>query len=407
MSAADSTTHAALLKRLYTDEDVVKLMYENNPLYAMTSKDYDGYGESWHMPMRIAHTMGRSRTFANAKANKKGSLNVKMLITVAKDYSLYSVDGLLAKQTSNNKGAFVEAFEWELEGAMDAMNRSCGISVYRNGGGAVGRLTSTATLTGTQFSLTNPDDIVNFEVGDVCGFSATDGTSGSVRSGTAVIASIVRDPGSESITFQAALNSTVPLVAASDYIFHDGDFGAAIKGVAAWLPTTAPTGGDNFFGLDRSTDPTRLAGVRVDGTGLTIEEAIQKLLQVTYRNGGKVDKIFLNDAKFLELDLSLGTRRQYVDVKTDVGVGFTGVRVSGPAGPCAIFSDPNCPLAYAYGLESKDWHLRGPGKFPFIDATDGNRILREDSADAYEGRVIAYYQMQCKAPGHSGVLTLP
>lgn len=407
MTAADSTTHAALLKRLYSSDDVVKLMYENNPLYAMLSKDYDGFGESWHLPLRIAHTAGRSRTFSNAKANKKGTQNVKMLITVSKDYSLYSVDGLLAKQTSNNKGAFVEAFEWELEGAMDAMNRSCGISVYRNHGGSIGRLTSSATLSGTQFSLNSPDDIVNFEVGDVVAFSATDGTTGSVKSGTAVVASVVRDPGSESITFSAALNGTVPTVAASDYIFKDGDFGQSIRGLASWLPPTAPTGGDSFFGLDRSTDATRLAGWRVDGSGLTIEESIQKALQVGFRNGGKVTHFFMNDAKFLELDLSLGTRRQYVDVKTDVGVGFTGVRVAGPGGTVSVFADPNCPLAYAYGLELKDFSLRGPGKFPFIDATDGNRILREDSADAYEGRVISYYQLQCKAPGHSGVLTLP
>jgi hypothetical protein len=202
-------------------------------------------------------------------------------------------------------------------------------------------------------------------------------------------------------------------VAASDYIFHDGDFGNAIRGLASWIPATAPTNGDNFFGLDRSQDPTRLAGVRVDGSGLTIEEAIQKFLQVAYRNGGKIDHMFLNDARFLELDLSLGTRRQYVDVKTDVGVGFTGVRIAGPGGTVAVFADPNASTFHttgqslAYGLEMKDWALRGPGKFPFIDATDGNRILREDSADAYEGRVISYFQMQCKAPGHSGVLYLP
>lgn len=407
MAAADSTTHVALLKRMYSDDDVVRLMYENNPLYAMLAKEYDGYGESWHLPMRIAHTAGRSRSFPNAKGNKTGTKNVKMLITVAKDYSFYSVDGLLAKQTSNSKGAFVQAFEFELEGAMDAMNRSSGISVYRNYGGSIGRLTAGATLTGTQFSLTNPDDIVNFEVNQVVAFSATDGTSGSVKSGTAVVSAVVRDPGNESVTFSAALNSSVPTIAASDYIFTDGDFGQSIRGLASWLPTTAPAPSDSFFGLDRSVDATRLAGTRVLGTGLNIEESLQKMLQAAWRNGGKISHVFMNDTKFLDLDLSLGTRRQYVDVKTDVGVGFTGVRIAGPGGTVSVFSDPNCPAAYAYGLTLKDWCLRGPGKFPFIDATDGTRILREDSADAYEGRVISYYQMQCKAPGRSAVLTLP
>ena len=42
-------------------------------------------------------------------------------INPVKNYSLYSVDGLLQKQTSNSKGAFADAFAFELESAMDAI----------------------------------------------------------------------------------------------------------------------------------------------------------------------------------------------------------------------------------------------------------------------------------------------
>lgn len=406
MAAADPTTHEAIIKRLYPWNEVQKKMQENNPCYAQMPKNYEGYGESWSMPVRIAHTAGRSRTFATAKANKAGTVNKVFRPTVTRDYSLYSVDGLLAAQTANSKGAFVEAFEHELDGALDAMARNAGISIFRNHGGAIARLSASQTLTATTFTPATPDDILNFEVGDCLEFAITDGTTGTVKTGQAVVTAVVYDDGAELVTVAAPLNSTVLSIAVSDYVFHAGDFGQAWRGLPSWLPTTAPTGGDSFFNVDRSVSPTRLAGVRVSGTGLAIEEALQKLLHQGWRFGARMDKIYVSDKKFYELVLSLGSRVTYVDVKTEVGVGFTGVRIIGPNGAVSVFSDPNCPVTVGYGLTMKDWAIMGPGKFPYIDAKDGTKILREDAADAYEGRIKNYSQPICKNPGNSGVVTL-
>ena len=57
MSAATPTTHHAIIKHMYPDpNDVLIAMYENNTAFAMLKKSFDGYGKSWHMPVRIAHT---------------------------------------------------------------------------------------------------------------------------------------------------------------------------------------------------------------------------------------------------------------------------------------------------------------------------------------------------------------
>lgn len=394
MAAATPTTHEAILKQLYPFDQVVRAMYENNTAWALMPKKYDAYGENWKLPVRVAHTAGRSNSFVNAKANKAGSVLVAFQINPVKNYSLYSVDGLLQRQTENNKGAFVEAFSFELESALDAMNRNLGYSVYGNGGGAVGQISAGSTVSSATITMLNINDIVKIEKGMILGTSTADGTSGSYKTGTVTVLSVDRDAGT--ITATGNWNAGIPTVAASDYIFPDGDFGLGCKGFSAHIPSTAPTSGDSFNGIDRSVDPTRLAGSRVDGRGLSPEEQLQKMAQVGMRNGGKVTHCFMNDVDFLNLDLSLGSRRVYADATTDVGIGFTGIKVATGMGPIECYADYNCPQGVAYGLALKEWAAAGPGQFPFILATDGTKLLREDGADAFEGRIVAYYQIQCR-----------
>jgi hypothetical protein len=397
MAQATPTTHDAIIKHLYPFKDVLTVMYEDKPLLGMLKKNFEGYGKSWHLPFRIAHTAGRSRTYTNAKANKGPTKVVEMQITLSKDYSLYSVDGMLQRQLGNDKGGFVQAFQFELDGALDAMRRNMAISIYRNHGGARGQVASgqgTATVT-----LLEVNDIVNFEIGDVLVAASTDGTSGSPKAGSVTVKSIDRDAGTITVE-QPAWNdaSGIPSIAANDYLFKDGDFGQSVRGLDSWIPKLAPTPGDSFFGLDRSIDVVRLAGSRVDGSDLSIEEALQKACQRVHRNGGKITHFFMNDANFLDLILSLGSRKQYADTKTDVGVGYSGVRIHTGFGEVEVYADSDCPFNVCYGLTLKDWELTGPGEFPFIEARDGGRLVREDTADSFEGQVKAYYQMVCRAP---------
>ena len=398
MAAATPTTHDAIIKHLYPDpNDVLIAMYENNTLFAMLKKSFDGYGKNWHLPVRIAHTAGRSHDFTKAKANKNASSVVEYQITITSNYSLYSVDGRLQRQTANSKGAFVEAFEFELESAMDAMKRNLGYEPYLNGGGAIGQIASgqtTATIT-----LTNINDIVKFEKNQVLVTSTADGTSGAVKTGTVTVKSVDRDAGTitcadANVTWNNAAG--IPTVAANDFIFTEGDFGLGIKGLAAWIPGTAPTGGDSFFGLDRSQDAVRLAGSRVDLRTLGPEEQMQKMAQVSARNGGKGSHVFYNDLDYLALILALGSRRQIANSETEGKIGFEGVKVMTGYGTVEAYSDYNQTQGIAHMLELKNWELKGPGQFPFIEARDGQKILREDAADAFEGRIIAYNQMQSK-----------
>ncbi len=398
MSAATPTTHDAIIKHLYPDpNEVLIAMYENNTLFAMLKKSFDGYGKNWHLPVRIAHTAGRSHSFDRAKANKAASTVVEYQINVTSNYSLYSVDGRLQRQTANSKGAFVEAFEFELDSAMDAMKRNMGYEPYLNGGGAIGQISAGSNVATATITLANINDIVKFEKNQPLQTSLTDGTSGAVKLGQVTVLSVDRDLGTITVTAATWDDAAgIPTVAAGDFIFTAGDFGLGLKGFEAWIPASAPTAGDNFFGLDRSVDAVRLAGSRVDLRTLGPEEQIQKMCQVSIRNGGKLSHIFENDLDFLALILALGSRRIITNTEVDGRVGFEGVKVSTGAGTVEVYTDYNNTQGVAWGVDLDKWEIKGPGQFPFIDSRDGNKILREDSADAYEGRIIAYNQMQSK-----------
>lgn len=396
MGAATPTTHDAIIKHMYPDpNDVLVAMYENNTLFAFLKKSFDGYGKNWHLPVRIAHTAGRSHSFDKASANKNASAVVEYQINVTQNYSLYSVDGRLQRQTANSKGAFVEAFEFELDSAMDAMKRNMGYEPFLNGGGAIGRVGSGQTT--QTVTLLNINDIVKFEKNQPIVASTADGTTGAVKFGQVTAGSIDRDLGTITVTQTTWDDPTgIPTIAANDFLFTAGDFGLGIKGLEAWVPATAPTLGDSFFALDRSVDPVRLAGSRLDVRTLGPEEQIQKMCQVSARNGGKLSHIFQNDLDFLALILALGSRRITVNTEVDATVGFEGVKVATGVGTVEVYSDYNNTQGVAWGLDLDKWEIKGPGQFPFIEARDGNKILRADSADAFDGRIIGYYQMQSK-----------
>lgn len=397
MGAATPTTHDAIIKHMYPDpNDVLVAMYENNTLFAFLKKSFDGYGKNWHLPVRIAHTAGRSHSFDAANANKNASAVVEYQINVTQNYSLYSVDGRLQRQTANSKGAFVEAFEFELDSAMDAMKRNMGYEPYLNGGGAIGRV-GTSPAAAATITLLNINDVVKFEKNQPIVSSTADGTSGAVKFGFVTLKAIDRDLGTLTVNQPTWDDPTgIPTIAINDFLFTAGDFSLGIKGLEAWVPATAPVGGDNFFALDRSVDPVRLAGSRLDVRTLGPEEQVQKMCQVSARNGGKLSHIFQNDLDFLALILALGSRRTIVNTEVDAQVGFEGVKVATGVGTVEVYSDYNNTQGVAWGLDLDKWEIKGPGQFPFIEARDGNKILRADSADAFDGRIIGYYQMQSR-----------
>lgn len=325
-------------------------------------------------------------------------------MTRSKDYALASIDNETLEASKGNSNAFMEAATTEIDGAINSITRSLAVSMYRSGSGSIGQCN--ASVTGTSLVLKQSEDVTNFEVNMELKFSTADG-GGSLKSGSVTVVAIDRDSGTLTVDALSAIASGSG-VAANDYIFVEGDYDAKIKGLLAWIPSSAPSS-TAFFGVDRSVDVTRLGGIRYDGSALPIEEAIIGAIHRAAREGAKPSHLFMSFAKWDELAKSLGSKVQYIEEAVKVGeakFNFRGIMVHGPKGPVKVIADQNCPNDRAFLLQLDVWKLYSLGKAPRILDTDGLKMLRESSADAVEVRVGYYAQLGCRAPGYNVNLKL-
>lgn len=406
----DMTAFDAALKEFYTTDAVRNMVYKDQPFLAMLKKRTDFTGDT--MPINLIHgnPQNRSAAFSNALAGSSTSLIKRFSLTRVKDYSFAYIDHETMMASQNDKGAFLSAATVEIDGALHSLSRSIGISLFGDGTGTIGQVSAEpAEASNTVIILSQVDDVTNFEVGQVLNIwsAASGGTQRNIDGSTTdlTVDAINRSTGTITVSGQAYTSSGT--IAANDYIFVKGDRGAKLSGLASWLPSTAPTGGDSHFGVDRSVDTDRLAGVISDGTGKPIEEALVDAAVSLGQNGGSPDVCFVSFTKFGELEKSLGSKVQYsqIDIK-GAGVGFEGIRIHGPRRSINVVPDLNCPSNRAYMLQMDTWVLASLGEAPKLFDTDGSMMLRQSAADGVEVRAYAYLQLGCNAPGKNAVVLL-
>ena len=390
------TTFAAALKQHYTNERIENMVYKDNPFLAMVSKYEQFGGENLKLPIKYGIPQGRSATFSDAQANKTNSQLKAFLLTRVADYSLASIANETIEASKGNANAFMEAATFEIDGAIESATRSLAIGLFGDGGGSIGQIDT--TVAGTTLTLNTAQDITNFEVGMQIDFY-TASSGGTVRAGGPLtIDSVNRDAGSMVL---ATSMTGITSITALDFIVPEGDYDLKVSGLKAWIPSTAPTSGDSFFGVDRSADSTRLAGIRFDASSLPLEEGVIGAAARVAREGGKPDICFVNYSNFADLEKALGSKVSYIDEKINPQIGFRGILIHGPRGPIKVIPDQNCPNNVAFMLQLDVWKLYSLGKCPKILDSDGLKFLRESTADAVEVRVGYYAQLGCRGPGYN------
>lgn len=408
MSVADSTSLAGILKQLYPYTKVKEVGYKNRPLLGMLKKRTDFSGESIFVPVRYSHQLGRSATFATAYANQSPNAYKKFSITLADDFAVGGIDGK-AIRLARDAGAIKDGLKSEIDGLMFGLYNSLCHSLYGNGGGAIGRV-SAAGAAATTLTLATPRDVVNFYVGMLLDGGTTDGMSGSVIAGGAAAKITAIDRDTSTITSNGAnWNAATGIngLAATNYLFARGDFGLKVKGLSAWIPSTAPAGGDSHFGVDRSVD-SNLGGLRVSAES-TIFESILSGLERVFLEGGAPDVIMTNPSDYRALAASIEGQKTFsAKPSPDVaGLGFKGFEIAGPGGAATVHADPYCPKGTAFALQLDTWTLWSAGEAVGYLDDDGNKMLRGASTNAVEVRLGGYQQLVCDAPWFNVRVALP
>lgn len=252
--------------------------------------------------------------------------------------------------------------------------------LFSGGTATRGFIGSVTSLTGAvlTFVLSNPQNVVQFEQGMTLQNSTTDG--GAANTVTSVIDAVqitAVNRGTGSIIANVVQGDGTTFVAGHALQIL-GDIGSAgattiagmlgMSGMAAWVPATDPNPAtDNFWGVNRGADPTRLGGLRYNATQQSISEGITSALAFGNREGAAFDLIILDFVSYSTLINELGAKVQYVMLEHDeVEVAFEAIHFHSAYGKIPVLADRSQPAQVAYCITRDSWKLRTLGKAPHI-----------------------------------------
>lgn len=427
---ANVSNQIAALKELYDNpsEYMKDLVYKKNPLLALIPKDESrsGFaGKYIPVPLVYGTPQGRSHTFVNAQNNQTAPALSSFFVYRVSDYQLVTITNELLEATQDDIGAFVDEGKLNMDTGFRNISNNLALQLFGSASGSRGSygLNGGSISTGV-ITLDDPNSVVNFEVGMALDSYSISGSTPTQSTGAAIGYVIAVNRSAGTITVSATQGGSAGTPSnwsiSFPYLVVDGDLSFSsnsllqanmlqISGLAAWIPTSAPSSSDSFWSVNRSSDVTRLAGVRFDGRNETIEEALIDASTLVAREGGQPDMCFMNFASYAALEKALGSKVQYVDVQHDeADIAFSGIRVHAPYGPITIIPDRNCPSQTAYLLQMDTWKLRSLGKAPHVltYGLEGLEGLRVGNADALEIRIGYYANLICCAPGWNCVIQL-
>ena len=421
---ANSSNQIAALKELYTDDkDYMKnIVYAKNPWLAMIPKNEspDGFaGKYIPVPLEYSNPAGRAHVFANAQNQQTATSVVSYFVYAIQDYQLVTITNLLMEQTKTNAGAFVDEASRTLDNGFRNISNNMAFELFSGGTASRGVISSAGvsysapTLT---FTLANGQAVVQFEVGMVLQASATDGgaalqnTPGTIDA--IQITAVNRGTGVISGTVVQGAPQTS--WGAGDYLQVLGDIGIGgastiagllgLSGLAAWIPVVDPPSNDNFWGVNRSADVTRLGGLRYNASAQSIAEGLTSALALANREGAAPDLIIIDFVSYATLINELGAKVQYVQLEHDeVPVAFEAIHFHSAYGKIPVLADRSQPAQSANVLTVDTFKLRTLGKAPHIltYGMEGLEGLRVGNADALEIRIAYYGNVICSAPGYN------
>lgn len=421
---ATASNQVAALKELYTGDDYMKdLVYKKNPFLALVPKDESpsGFaGKYIPVPLVYGTPQGRSATFATAQTNQTPPQLSSFFVYRVSNYQLVTITNELLEATKDNAGAFVDEAKLNMDTGFRNISNDLAHDLFGDATGSRGVFSAIAAGV---ITLTDPNNIVNFEVGMALVSYSVAGTTYTQSAGAAIgyVIAVNRSTGVLTVSATAGGVAGTPAAWAigTPNLAVQGDlnFGVLavttsflkVTGLAAWLPVTAPITGDAFWGVDRSVDVTRLAGVRFNGSAESIEEALIDGSTLVAREGGQPEMAFVPFSSYGALEKSLGAKVQYVDVKHDeADIAFAGIRIHAPYGPITVVPDRSCTSQTAYLLQMDTWKFRSLGKAPHVltYGLEGLEGIRVGNADALEIRIGYYGNLICNAPGWNCVIQL-
>ena len=435
---SNAQTNVATLKELYSDDAWVMrdLVFNRNPALALIDKDETEMGmggKYFPIPVLADTGAGRSANFGNAQQYQTAPVTYEFEVTRVQNYSLATLTGDFLRASAQNIGAFMPGAELNVKAAFQSIGNDLAHDIFGDGSGTRGSYgLGTGSISSGVITLDNIGMVYQFAVNMALVSFSVAGQTPTQSTAAAIGYVIAVDTGLGTVTVSATQggaagtpanwSSAFPYLAqAGDVNFISNGLSSAnmlkVAGFGAWIPSVAPGGSDNFFGVNRSVSPTKLAGLRFAGSNESIQDALIDAVNQLAANGseaGDPDFIFINPVSYQTLVKQLTAQGVYQMIKAkineEVSISFKALVLPTANGEIAILQDRNCPSQTAYIVTLKTWKLRTLGKCPQFLTYPGfydQLGIPVPGSDAIQLQIGYYGNLTCNAPGANAVVSLP
>lgn len=384
------------LKTTYGVKDVNELAREGGTLYQMIKEESGAFGKEKRVLAIHDELVASSYTFSDAQTDSETAdiQGAEFVLTPGYEHFLARV-GTITMLKSMGNGGWLDAFKERVDSVMRYAVKRLSTIIWGDGYGAIGQV---GTLPGAgvlTMQLKDPSTIHRFAIGQKIVFEDNTGGIAALRDSGQALTIDAIDIDAYTLRFTQAPADEITALAADDYLIIKGSYpggsGAAVAakriptGVFGWAPSSAPSSGESFFGVDRSVH-TLLGGFRVDASALDLESALTKAGQNLSSFGGAGElSAFVSVGRWNALSIDLEGRKRDVDTVGRTGIGHTAIEVMISGKKFKIYSDRFCTDADAIVTDLSKARMYSWGKTsPFVD--EGSVVISNDSG--LEARIL-------------------
>jgi hypothetical protein len=438
LAYSNSQDNLQVLKQLYSDDAWVMkdLVFNKNRFLSMVDKDETEMGlGGLNFPIPVLYDVGGggSANLGSAQTYQTAPATASFLLTTVNVYRVGSIQNQFLRASAQNIGAFMPAAKMNVKSLYMGAANDIAYQMFSDGSGVRGTYgLGAGSISAGVITLDNLGQVYQFSVNMALNSFSISGQTATQSTGGAIGYVIAVDTGAGTVTVSPTLqgaagtpsgwSSAFPYLGrVGDTLFSVNGLNSAnmlcIAGLGAWVPSVAPGPSDSFFTQNRSVSPTKLAGLRFQGSSESIQDCLidaTNQLAAQSSEAGDPDVIFINPVSYQTLVKNLTGQGQYqmirAKVNEEVEISFKALVLPTANGEISIIQDRNCPAQTAYILTMKTWRLRSLGKIPQFLTFPGFYDMLGfpiPGQDAVEIRVGGYLNLSCNAPGANAVVALP
>ena len=402
-SGANSTVGVNFLKKFYTPQFIVNTVSgKASRLFNLITHKTNGAGKDYNFLSVVGDNPSGSATMSNSQTTGTAAMQqgAQFVVPWFNDYETPTVAGDLIAKTKNDMGGWLPALKAEMDSSLRYAGHRKSIALFTSGWGELGQIGATTNVATNILTLADPSTVYRFIPGMQLVFSLSLNAN-LLRTGVIFLTVTGVNYSTGVLTLSGVIN-TVTGTVVGDIIFTRGDrqdsvtpallrpvgLGSPLGG--GWAPIVQPSGGENFFGQDRSLN-SFLNSFYIDGRGQPLSMSFVQAAQ-TCSSIGNADTLVgvCSPKQFSALANSLQGQTIYTEIKGRGGVAFKTILIYADGIELPVISDKYCVDGVAYVGDPKTFKHTSIGQAPEINNDDGNQMIRQTGDDGVEVRIRSY-----------------